>query len=146
MMKPQQIKNAFANIAGAAAGDELLSQAIASRVSAEKSLVPVNKLKTLSLQFIAVILPAVILYFALATVHVEVAVVTPDIDLLVEQGLVMAWNSPDALANTTLMTMWFIRGVLRGFILLAVFTFILTAAAMPVNRSNEQTGGSPCVA
>ncbi|HAE37908.1 MAG TPA: hypothetical protein DCG57_04615 [Candidatus Riflebacteria bacterium] len=145
-MKPQQIKNAFANIAGEAAGDELLSRAIASRVSAEKSLVPVVALKALFRQFIAVILPAVILYFALATVQVEIAVVTPDIDMLVEQGPVMAWNNPDALANTALMTMWFIRGALRGFIILAVLTFILTAAAMPVSRSEENTGGSPCVA
>lgn len=145
-MKPQQIKNAFASIASEAAGDALLSRAIASRVSAEKSLVPVAALKALFLQFIAVILPAVILYFALATVQVEIAVVTPDIDMLVEQRPVMAWNNPDALANTALMTMWFIRGALRGFIILAVLTFILTAAAMPVSRSEENTGGSPCVA
>ncbi|OGK11736.1 MAG: hypothetical protein A2W80_11545 [Candidatus Riflebacteria bacterium GWC2_50_8] len=145
-MKPQQIKNAFANIAGVAAGDELLNQAITSRVSAEKSLVPVIALKALFRQFLAVILPAVILYFVLATVQVEIAIVSPDFDMMVEQGSVMAWNRPEALTNATLMTLWFIRGSLRGFIILAVFAFILTAAAMPVNRSNEQTGGAPCVA
>ncbi|PKL49051.1 MAG: hypothetical protein CVV42_07755 [Candidatus Riflebacteria bacterium HGW-Riflebacteria-2] len=146
MMQPQQIKNAFAGIAREAASDELLSRAIASRVSAEKSLVPVNQLKALFWQFLAVILPAIILYFALAGVQVDIVVVSPDIDMLVEQGPLIAWNNTDALANTALMTMWFIRGALRGFILLAVLTFILTAAAMPVRRYDENTGGSPCVA
>ncbi|EKD83951.1 MAG: hypothetical protein ACD_39C00339G0001 [uncultured bacterium] len=94
----------------------------------------------------AVILPAVVLYFALASVQIESVVSAPDIDMLIEQGTVTAWNNPDALANPTLMILWFIRGSLRGFIILAVFTFILTAAAMPVSRANEQTGGSPCVA
>lgn len=145
-MKPQQIKNAFAGIASEAAIDDSLSQAIARRVGAEKSLVPVNGLKELLRQFVAMILPAIVLYFVLATVHVEITLSGPDMEMLVEQGSVISWNKPEALANTTLMTLWFIRGALRGFIILAVLTFILTAAAMPVNRSEENTGGSPCVA
>ncbi len=145
-MKPQQIKNAFAGIASEAAIDKALSQAIASRVGAEKSLVPVVELKALLRQFAAMILPAIVLYFALAAVQIEISFSGSDMDLLVEQGTVITWNKPEALDNATLMTLWFIRGALRGFIILAVLTFILTAAAMPVNRSEENTGGSPCVA
>ena len=145
-MKPGQIKNAFAHIASEASKDELLSQAIAGRISAEQSLVPVNELKALFRQFMAIILPAVILYFALSAVQIESVISFPDMESAIEHNSVVVRNSIDFATNSWLITMWFIRGVLRGFILLAVFTFILTAAAMPVSRSNETTGGSPCVA
>ena len=145
-MKPTQIKNAFARIAEEAGKDEKLRQAVSSRIGAERSNVPLAEIKALFLQFMAVIMLAAIVYLAVSLVRPDTTGCLTDFDasaepekagLLFKQGIVM---------NPTLITMWLIRGVMRGFILLAVLTFILTAAAMPVRRPEEKSGGSPCVA
>lgn len=145
-MKPTQIKNAFARIAEEAGKDEKLSQAVSGRIGAERSNVPLAELKALSLQFMAVIMLAAMVYLAVSLIQPDVTGGLTDFDAsanpekpghLFNQGIAL---------NPTLITLWLIRGVMRGFILLAVLTFILTAAAMPVRRPEEKTGGSPCTA
>lgn len=145
-MKPQQMKNAFARINEEAGKDETLSLAVASRVTAERVAVPTEAVKDLFRQFLVIIVPALIVYLAVSMVQIDVSTSLPEIDVGYEMAQTNVMHNRDILANTTLLTLWFIRGVMRGFILLAVLTFILTAAAMPVSRSNENTGGSPCVA
>ena len=145
-MKPTQIKNAFARIAEEAGKDEKLRQAVSGRIGAERSNVPLTELKALSLQFLAVIMLAAAVCLVVGLIQTDATVVLTALDisedpeqtgLLFNQGVVL---------NQTLITLWLIRGIMRGFILLAVLTFILTAAAMPVRRPEEKTGGSPCTA
>ncbi len=145
-MKPQQMKNAFASIAEEAGKDETLRQAVASRVGPEKIAVPRAALKALLRQFLVIIVPALIVYLAVSMVQIDVSTSLPEIDAGLDMAQASVMHNRDIIDNTTLVSLWFIRGVMRGFILLAVLTFILTAAAMPVSRSNENTGGSPCVA
>lgn len=145
-MKPQQIKDAFARINEEAGKDEILTHAVTERVSAEKSIVPIADLKTLFKQFLVMILTALLINFAISLLQFEIATDLPEIDVLVEQAPVKLPYNPNLATSGVLVTLWFIRGLVRGFILLAVLTFILTAAAMPVRRPEEKTGGSPCVA
>lgn len=145
-MKTQQIKNAFKNIAREASCDELLSLSVVAATGAEKAAIPADSLKKLLMQFLAVILPALIIYFALAAVKVDTGAGLSYSEMLNARGPAVAWNMPDALAHRELVILWFFRGALRGFMILAVITFILTAAAMPVGRYEENRGGSPCVA
>ncbi len=145
-MKPTQIKNAFARIAEEAGKDEKLRQAVSDRIGAERSNVPLAELKALFLQFMAVIMLAAVACLVVGLIQTDATVVLTALDisenpeqtgLLFNQGVVL---------NQTIITLWLIRGIMRGFILLAVLTFILTAAAMPVRRPEEKTGGSPCTA
>jgi len=145
-MKPTQIKNAFARMAEEAGKDEKLNQAIAGRVSAEKFELPLTELKALSLQFVVVILLAAAVYFAASLVQIEIAGNFTDYDASAELEKRGFLPNQEIAFTPTLITLWLIRGITRGFILLAVLTFILTAAAMPVRRPEEKTGGSPCVA
>ncbi len=145
-MKPTQIKNAFASIAEEAGKDEKLNQAIAGRVSAEKFELPLTELKALSLQFVVVILLAAAVYFAASLVQIEITGNFTDCDASAELEKRGFLPNQEIAFTPTLITLWLIRGITRGFILLAVLTFILTAAAMPVRRPEEKTGGSPCVA
>ncbi len=145
-MKPIQIKNAFTRIAEEAGNDEKLNQAIAGRISAERPEQPLTQLKALSLQFAIVILLAAAVYFAASLVQIDATGSLNDFDASTEPekaGLLLNYQIA---FNPTLITLWLIRGIMRGFILLAVLTFILAAAAMPVRRPEEKTGGSPCVA
>jgi hypothetical protein len=145
-MKPQQMKNAFASISEEAGKDTNLSQAITQRVGAEKSIVPVASLKALFRQFLVIILTALLINFAISLIQVEAAADLPELDVLIEQTPVVMLYNQNAANSGILVVLCFFRGLVRGFILLAVLTFILTAAAMPVSRSDENTGGSPCVA
>ena len=145
-MKPTQIKNAFASIAEEAGKDEKLNQAIAGRVSAERLELPLTELKALSLQFAVVILLAAAVYFAVSLVQIEITGNLTSFDTSAELDKTALLTNQEIAFNPTLITLWLIRGITRGFILLAVLTFILTAAAMPVRRPEEKTGGSPCVA
>lgn len=145
-MKPTQIKNAFASIAEEAGKDEKLNQAIAGRFSAEKFELPLTELKALSLQFVVVILLAAAVYFAASLVQIEITGNFTDFDASAELEKRGFLPNQEIAFTPTLITLWLIRGITRGFILLAVLTFILTAAAMPVRRPEEKTGGSPCVA
>ncbi len=145
-MKPQQMKNAFARINEEAGKDENLRQAVASRAGAEKIVVPTRAVKTLLQQFLVIIVPALIVYLAVSMVQIDVSTSLPEIDAGLDMAQASVMHNRDIIDNTTLVSLWFIRGVMRGFILLAALTFILTAAAMPVSRSTENTGGSPCVA
>jgi len=145
-MKPQQMKNAFARINEEAGKDENLSLAVASRAGTEKIAAPIQAVKALLKQFLIVIVPALLVYLTVSMVQIDFSSSLPEVEAGYEMAQANVMHNRDILANTTLVTLWFIRGVMRGFILLAVLTFILTAAAMPVHRSDENTGGSPCVA
>ncbi len=145
-MKPQQMKNAFARINEEAGKDEMLSRAVAERVGSERSIVPLVGLKTLFQQFLVMTLTALLINFALSLIPLEVATELPEIDVLIEQTPGAVLYNPNVATSGVIVALCFIRGLVRGFILLAVLTFILTAAAMPVSRCEENTGGSPCVA
>ncbi len=145
-MKTRQIKDAFARVAEEAGKDEKLSQAIAGRISAESPVLPLTELKALSLQFAVVILLAAAVYFAVSLIQIDFPGTLTNFDALTEPEKTGLPFNQEIAFTPALITLWLIRGIMRGFILLAVLTFILTAAAMPVRRPEEKTGGSPCVA
>jgi hypothetical protein len=145
-MKPAQIKNAFACIAEEAGKNDKLNQAVSMRISAKRTLLPLTELKMLLLHFATVILLAAAVYFAAGLVQIEVTESLASIDVSTDPERIGVPFSQAITVNPTLIIVWLIRGITRGFILLAALTFILTAAAMPVRRHEEITGGPPCVA
>lgn len=141
-MKPEKIRNAFRVISVEAQNDRALTAAV-SDVSAG---VPVQQLKTLFWQFMLILLPALMLYSVVSMIPAGAEPSLPDFDSFEEAGTMIFHNGLQLFAGGDYLVMWLIRAMLRGFIILGVFAFILTAAAMPVKRPEEIQGGSICEA
>jgi len=141
-MKPENIRNAFKVISLEAQNDKTLTSAV-SEVSAG---VPVQQLKALFWQFMLILLPALILYFAVSMIPAGAIPSLPELDSTGDTGTMIFHNGMKLFASGDFFILWFIRGILRGFLILGVFAFILTAAAMPVKRPEEIQGGSVCEA
>lgn len=143
-MKPENIRNGFRVINLEAQNDMALTSAV-NTITAGSS-VPVQQIKTLFWQFMLILLPALIIYFAVSFVPAASEPSFPDLDSVGEAGMIVFHNGMKLFASGDFFVLWLIRGILRGFLILGVFVFILTAAAIPVKRPEEIQGGSICEA
>jgi len=141
-MKPENIRNAFRVINIESQNDKALTEAVKEK--AAPSTVPVMQIKALFWQFALIIMSALILYFSVSLIPAGAEPSLPDTDSLGEAGTMLFHNGMRFFAGGDYFLMWIIRAILRGFMMLGVFAFILTAAAMPVKRQEEIQGGSIC--
>ncbi len=143
-MKPENIRNAFRVINSESQNDKALTSVV--NEIATETTVPVTQIKALFWQFAIILLPALFLYFAVSLIPAGSEPSMPDLDSVGAAGTMVFHNGMQLFAGGDFFVMWLIRGILRGFIILGVFAFILTAAAMPVKRPEEIQGGSLCEA
>jgi len=143
-MNQEYIRKGFRAIIEEAGNDERLVRCINDRLSASESHVPTEALKALFRYFLAIMLPTLLLYLGISMLSIPLNGAV-DLDVLADQNTTLVWQSIDVSANIPLILLWFVRGTLRAFILLLAFTFILTAAAMPVRQSQaHKEGGLQC--
>ncbi|MDN5280585.1 MAG: hypothetical protein PWR01_4550 [Clostridiales bacterium] len=137
-MKSQEMKNAFKKMADEAGADKKLNLAIQAKVEQKRTNIPVKKLKRLFIQFLILMVPVVIIYLILPLLGANPVESVSAINDQFDIDSMYSWKNIEVFSDMKVLFLSFCHGVLRGFILLSVLTFILTAAAMTVDPSEKK--------